>query len=124
MEQKRVLVIEDSPYLSESLVDMLEIAGHHATVAPNGRKGINMALEMHPDLILLDIRLPDINGYQVFQAIRDDEWGKTAKITILTASETTSVISKNISVDPKYVLFKPDWSIKALTEHINSRLAE
>ena len=124
MEQKRVLVIEDSAYLAESLEDMLHIAGYAVTIAPNGRKGIEMALTEKPDLILLDIRLPDITGYEVFQSIRNDEWGKNAKITILTASETTNVIAKNINVDQQHILFKPEWSIQDLRTYITNRLSE
>ena len=123
MEQKTILVIEDSLYLAESLQDMIEMQGYKALVAPNGTKGIEIALSEKPDLIFLDIRLPDISGYQVFQSIRADEWGKNAKISILTASESIEEISKNIQLPKEYVLFKPEWSIAALADYIKKRLS-
>ena len=122
MEPKKVLVVEDSLYLAESLRDMLTMHGYTALMAPNGKEGVRMALEEHPDLILLDIRLPDIDGYQVYHEIRKDEWGKTAKITILTASESVENISKNVDLPIENVLFKPEWGIKELHGHIQSQI--
>ncbi|MCA9356790.1 response regulator [Candidatus Nomurabacteria bacterium] len=120
MSKKTVLIIEDSPYLAESLVDMLTIKEYGAIVAANGRDGVVAALEQQPDLILLDIRLPDIDGYEVYRRIREDKWGAKAKIVVLTASESIENISKNIDLPKDYVLFKPDWSIKDLLSKIEA----
>lgn len=125
MKQSTVLIVEDSPYLAESLRDVLEMNDFTAIVAPTGRQAISLALKHKPDLILLDIRLPDITGYDVFNEIRnDEEWGHTAKISILTASESIESISKNINLPLEHVLFKPDWSLSALLEHIKHRVME
>lgn len=118
MSQKSILVIEDSPYLADSLVDMLEMKGYEAIVAPTGRDGVTLALERKPDLILLDIRLPDIDGYEVYRRIREDEWGKTADLLVLTASESIENISKNISLPVENVLFKPEWGVQDLLARI------
>lgn len=122
MSKKSVLVIEDSPYLAESLADMLDIRGYNAILAPNGREGVMEAIEKKPDLILLDIRLPDIDGYEVYRRIRQDAWGKHAKIIVLTASESTENISKNINLPQEDILFKPEWSVMDLLEKISARL--
>lgn len=119
MSKKTILVIEDSPYLAESLVDMISMRGHEAVSAPTGRDGVNKAIEIHPDLILLDIRLPDIDGYEVFRRIRDNDWGKNAKIMVLTASESIDNISKNIDLPSELILFKPEWSVKDLLGRID-----
>ncbi|MFW6210190.1 MAG: response regulator [Patescibacteria group bacterium] len=121
---KSVLIIEDSPYLAESLADMLAIRGISSTIAPNGREGVTLALTQHPDLILLDIRLPDIDGYEVYRQLRADAWGKTAKIIILTASESTDTISKNIDLPSAFVLYKPDWSVPKLLARIEEVLRD
>lgn len=122
MEKKSVLIIEDSPYLAESLVDMIGIGGFNATVASSGREGAMMAITHKPDLILLDIRLPDIDGYEVYRRIREDKWGAKANIMVLTASESVENISKNIDLPPEMVLFKPDWSVKDLLEKIENQI--
>lgn len=120
MSKKTVLVIEDSPYLAESLVDMLSIKKIDSIVAPTGRDGARLAIEQKPDLILLDIRLPDIDGYEVYRRIREDAWGGKANIVVLTASESTENISKNIDLPPERVLFKPNWSVKDLLDKIEN----
>lgn len=122
MEKKSVLIIEDSPYLAESLVDMISMKGYQATVAPSGVEGVLMAIQNRPDLVLLDIRLPDIDGYEVYRRIRADDWGATAKIMVLTASESTENISKNIDLPPELVLFKPEWSVKDLLDRIEAQV--
>jgi DNA-binding response OmpR family regulator len=124
MEQKTILIVEDSPYLADSLVDMLELKNYRALVAPTGKQAVELALTEEPDLILLDIRLPDFDGYEVFRRIRDTQWGAQAKIVVLTASESIENISKNINLPTKDVLFKPEWSIPKLLEQIEIRLYE
>ena len=98
MEQKKILIVEDSSYLADSLVDMLELKNHHAIVAASGKEAVELALTEEPDLILLDIRLPDFDGYEVFRRIRNTQWGATAKIMVLTASESIENISKNFNI--------------------------
>lgn len=125
MNKATVLIVEDSHYLAESLQDLLEMHNFEAIVAPNGKKGIALALERKPDLTLLDIRLPDITGYDVFHEIRSDHsWGKEAKITILTASESTESISKNVNLPLEHVLYKPDWSLSELLKYIEERVSQ
>lgn len=124
MPQKSVLIIEDSPELADTLHDILTLHGYTAIIALSGKEGIATALRHHPDLIMLDIRLPDINGYEVFQKIREDEWGATARIMILTASESLENISKNVNLPIEHILFKPDSSVVSLVERIEQRLNE
>lgn len=123
MKKKKILVIEDSPYLAESLNDMLDISGFESILALNGREGVSLAIEHQPDLILLDIRLPDIDGYEVYRRIRENDWGAKANILILTASESTENISKNIDLPKDDVLFKPEWSVQDLITKIQERLS-
>lgn len=124
MSKKSVLVIEDSPYLAESLGDMLDMRGYEAIIAPTGREGVELAIKHEPDLILLDIRLPDIDGYEVYRRLRGTHLGKNQKILILTASESIENISKNIDLPRDGVLFKPNWSVSALLDKIAEVLAE
>ena len=124
MKKKTVLVIEDSPELSATLKDMLELRGLEPIITNNGVEGVALAISERPDLILLDIRLPDINGYEVFRRIREDTWGADAKITILTASESLENISKNVNLPIEHILFKPEQSVPRLLDIIETRVAE
>lgn len=124
MKPADILVIEDNHQLAESMEDMLRISGHNPHITLTGREGLSYAIEHHPDLIILDIRLPDISGYDVYHKLRKDEWGKDAKVMILTASESVENISKNVNLPKEHVLFKPESSVKYLLQRITERLAD
>lgn len=117
-----VLIVEDSVDLAETLNDVLTLHGFTAITAITGGDGLHAALTNHPDLILLDLRLPDMSGYTVYQKLREDAWGKTARVLILTASEALENIAKNIDLPLEYIMFKPDLSIKEIVERIELRL--
>src|SRR5688572_3466449 len=71
MEAKRtILVIEDEPHIALGLKDALEFEGFGVLTADTGKHGIALAKQDHPDAILLDLMLPDVNGYQVCQEVR------------------------------------------------------
>jgi DNA-binding response OmpR family regulator len=123
MSASTILVIEDSSYLADSLIDMLEMHNYNTLYSANGTDGVAIALEQHPDLILLDIRLPDINGYEVYRQIRATAWGATANIVVLTASESIENIANNIDLPLSDVMFKPDWSMQQLADIIAKKLA-
>jgi len=66
----RILVIEDDEKIQESLLDLLELRQYQVHVAGNGREGIRLAEEHHPDVILCDVMMSNLNGFSVLQAIR------------------------------------------------------
>lgn len=70
--QRRVLVIEDNMDAAASLKDVLELMGHEAQVAPDGPSGLAAAREHRPELVLCDIGLPEMDGYEVARAFRAD----------------------------------------------------
>lgn len=117
-----VLIIEDASYLAESLIDMLHMAGYTTMHAPTGEQGVGAAITHQPDLTILDIRLPDINGYEVYRRIRETSWGKTARIVILTASESIEHIAANIDIPREDIMFKPHWSLQKLQEKVAERV--
>lgn len=121
---KKILIIEDNHDLADSLIDILSINDYQVTATMSGQEGLETAFRIHPDLIILDIRMPDMNGYQVFQKLQNDDWGKNVKVLVLTASESLENISKNIQLPRKYILFKPEISVKQLRDKVISRLSE
>ena len=121
---KRILIIEDDRDLSDSLHDILTLDHQEVLVANSGREGLRLALETHPELIILDIKMPDMNGYEVFEKLRADDWGKTVKILVLTASESLENIAKNIDLPIEQVLFKPEVSVQELRAVITSKLTD
>jgi len=69
----RVLIIEDDPDSSDSLREALELDGHEIAVALNATEGLSKARELHPDVVVCDIGLPDSDGYAVAQTLRADK---------------------------------------------------
>lgn len=84
VENKRILIIDDNIDAGESLAMLMEISGHNTRIALNGMSGLSIAQEFNPDVILLDIGLPDINGYEVAQRIRQESWGKKIYLIAVT----------------------------------------
>ncbi|HSO07037.1 MAG TPA: ATP-binding protein, partial [Pelomicrobium sp.] len=80
----RVLVVDDTPAVANSLADLLEALGSEPEVAASGEAAMERAKALRPDLILLDIGLPGMTGYEVCRRIRRKPWGKYTTIIALT----------------------------------------
>ena len=124
MEPKKILIIDDTKDLADTLAEVVSFKGYQSIVATNGADGIETALREHPDLILLDIRMPDIDGFEVLRRIRKDEWGKTAKIVFLTASVSYDEVPTDLNVDKSDFLLKTQWGMGNITKKIEEKLAE
>jgi CheY-like chemotaxis protein len=82
MKQVRILVVEDDPDSRESLKRVLELNGHSVEVAPDGIAGVAKAAQWHPDIAIVDIGLPKLNGYAVAKAIRRELGGKPTLVAL------------------------------------------
>ena len=90
---KSILIIEDEPDIREAIAEEIMSAGFTVHTAENGEVGLAKALEHEPDLILLDIKMPIMNGQEVLQKLRQDPWGQSAKIIMLTSMDDTRNIA-------------------------------
>ena len=68
----RIVVVDDNKDAADSLAMLLEFNGHNVRTANDGRAGLDLALQVHPDVVMLDIGLPQLSGYQVARRIRQD----------------------------------------------------
>ncbi len=82
-QPKRILLVEDDPSLALGLVDALEFEGFEVTHARTGQDGIHLAKDKRPDCIILDLMLPDTNGYRVCEVVRETD--PVVPILMLTA---------------------------------------
>ena len=99
MSAGRLLIVEDEPTLMLGLKDAFEDLGFLVLSAADGQKGLTLALEGKPDLILLDIMLPKVNGYEICRAVRSQ--GLDMPIIMLTAKgqEEDIVLGLNLGAD-------------------------
>jgi PAS domain S-box-containing protein len=79
-----ILVIEDNLDAGETLAEVLQLQGHRVRVARDGRSGLALARETHPDVVLCDIGLPDIDGYEVARELRRDEALRATRLVALS----------------------------------------
>src|SRR5262245_51288675 len=82
----QIVVIEDDEDSREAIVQLLKIEGHRPYAAADGKTGLDKAREVHPDLILLDLNLPDLHGKQIIQMLRKDQTLDKTPILVLTAA--------------------------------------
>ncbi len=82
---KSVLVVEDNDVNMKLFHDVLEARGYNVLQAKNGMEGWRMAREQRPDLILMDIQLPDVSGLEVTKWLKDDETLKSIPVIAITA---------------------------------------
>ena len=80
----RVLVVDDNRDAVKSLAMVLKLTGHEVETAYDGREAVDAAAMFKPDVVLLDLGLPKINGYDACRQIRDHEWGRNIKIIAVT----------------------------------------
>lgn len=106
-----VLIIEDDATMLRGLKDNFAYAGYNVLTAADGEAGLNTALEAKPDLIILDIMLPEINGYEVCRLIRKERLGMPIVMLTAKGEESDIVLGLNLGADD-YVT-KP-FSIKEL----------
>ncbi|MGH7537028.1 MAG: response regulator [Gemmatimonadales bacterium] len=85
-----VLVIDDEPATVELLTDLLTSQGFRALAEPDGRRGIETALARRPDVIVLDLVMPGLTGFEVVQELRDHPEGRNIPILIFTGKELTA----------------------------------
>lgn len=111
---KTILIVEDDFSLQKVLTEKFAGKGFSLISAKNGEEGLKIALEKHPDLIILDILMPVKDGVAFMNEIRVDPWGQTAKIIVLTNYSSTDILLKITEKHPSYFLIKSDTSLEQL----------
>ncbi|MGQ4648398.1 response regulator [Lyngbya aestuarii] len=117
----KVLVIENEEIFREILINILKREGFDAIGAENGSQGLNLAREFAPDLILCDVKMPELNGYDVLRALRQNDHTANIPFIFLTAETIHSVIDQGQLLGANGYLTKP-FTTAQLLEAINKRV--
>ena len=102
---KDVLVVDDDHYLCELIVDVLEAEGHMARTAMNGEEALELVRERKPELILLDLMMPVMNGWEVAAALKANPEWSDIPVVLVTASHDGE--SKRAATGAKAIISKP-----------------
>jgi DNA-binding response OmpR family regulator len=120
---KKILVVEDDPTLRFLLAHNIAAEGYTVLEAKDGREGLGTGLAECPDLILLDIILPDEDGLSVLKKIRTDEvWGKNAVVIMLTNLSDSSSVATSLELGAHGFLVKSDLAIEDVLGVIHKEL--
>lgn len=90
---KKVLIVEDEPDIRDAMAEAISEIDYEVKTAENGQVGLALALEWKPDLILLDLVMPVMDGHETLRRLRQDAWGKSAKVIVLTAMDNATDVA-------------------------------
>lgn len=117
-----ILVVEDEKVLSNALVSKLTREGFTMITAENGEEGLASALKNHPDLILLDIIMPVMDGLAMLRELRKDPWGERAKVILLTNLSDPGKVTEELVNTVSGCLVKSDWKIEDVVKQVREKL--
>ena len=119
----KILIADDEPDMRALLADLLMEAGHEVTEAENGQVAVQQVQNEMPDLVLLDVLMPMMNGIQVLQRLRDDPATKALPVILLTAFSLSDEEADILDTPNTYHVTKP-WRRGVVESAITSALAQ
>ena len=119
---KKILIIEDEPSLREALNDKFSQEGFEVEQAPDGELGLSLALGTKPDLILLDIIMPKLDGISMLEQLREDERGKHIPVIILTNLSDNEKLAKAMELGSHDYLVKTDWKLEDVVKKVKEKI--
>jgi DNA-binding response OmpR family regulator len=120
---KKVLIVDDETNIVISLEFLMEQAGYELRIAPNGREALEEIAAFKPDLILLDVMMPHINGFDVCRRIRENPAWQNIKIIMLTAKGREVEMAKGLALGADAYITKP-FSTKELLAQVRHILED
>ena len=119
----KVLIVEDETPLRNAMTDILTFEGFTVLQARNGQEGLDLALKEHPNIILLDLVMPIMDGLTMLEKLRKDEvYGKSAMVILLTNINDPDKVAKATEAGSYDFLVKSDWHIEDVVKKIKARL--
>jgi len=115
---KFALIVEDSTTDAENIRAVLTETGLKVAWAVNGPDGLQKALEIHPDLIVMDVNMPGINGFQVVQALKRDPECADIPIVMLTTSDTPEAVMIGFDAGAMNYIPKDAFAMHVLVETV------
>lgn len=120
----KVLIIEDELLLQQALVKGLSKQGWDVYKAGDGEEGLFTAGKIQPDLILLDILMPKIDGMTFLKKLRELEWGKNIPVLLLTNLTKADNVNDSMNLRVDGYLIKSDWKLEDIMDKVKSILSQ
>jgi DNA-binding response OmpR family regulator len=106
-EQSLILLVEDNSNISKLITFKLSKSGYSIEHRDNGAKGWEAVKELKPDLVILDVMLPGMNGFDILQKIRENEETKDTKVMMLTTKSREEDLERGFKMEVEDYLSKP-----------------
>jgi two-component system alkaline phosphatase synthesis response regulator PhoP len=119
---KRVLIADDEPNIVTSLEFLMEQAGLEVRVARDGQEALEVAAAFEPDLVLLDVMMPQLSGYEVCQRLKSDPKLRDVRVLMLSAKGRDVEIAKGLELGADGYITKP-FSTRELVARVRELLA-
>ena len=118
MTDKKILIVEDEPDIREAMAEAVADAGFTVFTAPNGQVGFETALAEKPDVILLDIIMPVLDGHKTLKKLRQDPWGQHVKVIMLTSMDDVHNVGSAHEQKITDYLIKPHSSLAEIVNKV------
>ena len=119
---KKILIVEDEKSLLDVLVMKFSDEGFEVYQARDGVQGLETAIAKKPDIILLDIVMPRMDGISMLKKLRDNSWGKDVLVILLTNLGDSEKIAEVMEYGVYDYLVKAEWKMEELVERVKLRL--
>ena len=120
----KIAIIEDDAVISQMYRMKFEAEGYEVQMAGNGRIGVELVEKMRPDIILLDLRMPEMDGAEALTQIRKHDWGKDIPVMILTNVGVEEAPDELKGLDVLDYIVKADLTPRQVTERVKEALAK
>ena len=120
--KKILLLVDDEELVLKAISSQFEGDKVKVLTARDGEEGLKLALENHPDLILLDLVMPKLDGMAMLDKLRKDEWGKGVDVIILTNLGDAEKVSQAVENGTFEYLVKVEWNINEVIKKIKNKL--
>jgi two-component system sensor histidine kinase/response regulator len=120
----KIAIIEDDQAISQMYRIKFEAEDYEVETAENGKLGLELAENMRPDIILLDLMMPEMTGDEMLQKMRDTAWGKNIKVIILTnmGEQEAPPIIKQLGV--RHFIVKAEMTPRQVAEMVKAELSK
>jgi DNA-binding response OmpR family regulator len=122
-QKKTILVVEDELPLLEAVSEKFVKEGFNILKARDGREAVSVALAEHPDVIMMDIIMSGMDGMTAMKKIREDDWGKQAKIILVTNLSDSDYVKEAAKYGVFDFIVKTDYKLDEIVEIIRKKLA-
>lgn len=121
--RRRILIVDDEPNIVLSLEFLMQQSGFDVAVARDGAEALERMQSFQPDLVLLDVMMPVLNGFEVCQKIRENSAWNDVKIVMLSAKGRESEVNKGLALRADAYVTKP-FSTRELVERVAGMMAQ